>query len=75
MGGQHDYFGLWIDSNYGKGHSRAKPRCTTYNSPQLSANENFTLDAMEVWGVGDIPESAVVSEYNVSKAGKINLHV
>ncbi|XP_030437501.1 MTOR-associated protein MEAK7 isoform X1 [Gopherus evgoodei] len=60
MGGQHDYFGLWIDSNYGKGHSRAKPTCTTYNSPQLSANENFTLDAMEVWAVGDLPEGAVI---------------
>ncbi|XP_050779228.1 MTOR-associated protein MEAK7 isoform X1 [Gopherus flavomarginatus] len=60
MGGQHDYFGLWIDSNYGKGHSRAKPTCTTYNSPQLSANENFTLDAMEVWAVGDLPEGTVI---------------
>ncbi|NXS09446.1 TLDC1 protein, partial [Neodrepanis coruscans] len=57
MGGQHGYFGLWIDSDYGKGHSRAKPRCTTYNSPQLSAKEDFTLDAMEVWAVGDVPES------------------
>ncbi|NXG18558.1 TLDC1 protein, partial [Grallaria varia] len=59
MGGQHRYFGLWIDSDYGKGHSKAKPRCTTYNSPQLSAKEDFTLDAMEVWAVGDIPESMV----------------
>ncbi|KAM6300445.1 MTOR-associated protein MEAK7 [Aegotheles albertisi] len=58
MGGQHEYFGLWIDSDYGKGHSKAKPRCTTYNSPQLSAKEDFTLDAMEVWAVGDLPESA-----------------
>ncbi|EOA93162.1 TLD domain-containing protein KIAA1609-like protein, partial [Anas platyrhynchos] len=57
MGGQHDYFGLWVDSDYGKGHSKAKPRCTTYNSPQLSAKENFTLDALEVWAVGDLPES------------------
>ncbi|NXL96346.1 TLDC1 protein, partial [Tyrannus savana] len=57
MGGQHGYFGLWIDSDYGKGHSKAKPRCTTYNSPQLSAKEEFTLDAMEVWAVGDVPES------------------
>ncbi|XP_051485552.1 MTOR-associated protein MEAK7 isoform X3 [Apus apus] len=56
MGGQHEYFGLWIDSDYGKGHSKAKPRCTTYNSPQLSAKEDFTLDAMEVWAVGDLPE-------------------
>ncbi|NXE52200.1 TLDC1 protein, partial [Casuarius casuarius] len=60
MGGQHDYFGLWVDGDYGKGHSKAKPRCTTYNSPQLSAKENFTLDAMEVWAVGDLPESAVI---------------
>ncbi|KFP24224.1 TLD domain-containing protein 1, partial [Colius striatus] len=58
MGGQHEYFGLWIDSDYGKGHSKAKPRCTTYNSPQLSAKEDFTLDAMEVWAVGDLPERA-----------------
>ncbi|XP_077166831.1 MTOR-associated protein MEAK7 [Paroedura picta] len=57
MGGQHYYFGLWIDSDYGKGHSRAKPRCITYNSPQLSAQEDFTLDALEVWAVGEPPES------------------
>ncbi|XP_062923229.1 MTOR-associated protein MEAK7 [Mobula hypostoma] len=57
MGGQHNYFGLWIDSNYGKGHSKAKPRCTTYNSPQLSAQEHFTIDTMEVWMVGNLPAS------------------
>ncbi|XP_048828320.1 MTOR-associated protein MEAK7 isoform X2 [Brienomyrus brachyistius] len=57
MGGQHDYFGLWLDSDYGKGHSRARPRCTTYGSPQLSGQENFTLDALEVWGVGEPPEN------------------
>lgn len=62
MGGQHGYFGLWVDSDYGKGHSKAKPRCTTYNSPQLSAKEDFTLDALEVWAVGDMPESAEVGE-------------
>ncbi|KYO37899.1 TLD domain-containing protein 1 [Alligator mississippiensis] len=57
MGGQHEYFGLWIDCDYGKGHSKAKSRCTTYNSPQLSAKEDFTLDAMEVWAVGEVPET------------------
>ncbi|XP_056381456.1 MTOR-associated protein MEAK7 [Hyla sarda] len=56
LGGQHDYFGLWIDSNFGKGHSRAKPRCTTYNSPQLSSTEEFSLSSMEVWGLGDLSE-------------------
>ncbi|XP_073516008.1 MTOR-associated protein MEAK7 [Phyllobates terribilis] len=60
MGGQHDYFGLWIDSNFGKGHSKAKPRCTTYNSPQLSATEEFCIDAMEVWGLGELSEELQV---------------
>ncbi|XP_044125318.1 MTOR-associated protein MEAK7 [Bufo gargarizans] len=60
MGGQHDYFGLWIDSNFGKGHSKAKPRCTTYNSPQLSATEEFSIDSMEVWGLGDLSEELQV---------------
>ncbi|KPP58294.1 hypothetical protein Z043_123894 [Scleropages formosus] len=56
MGGQHNYFGLWLDSDFGRGHSRARPRCTTYGSPQLSAEEDFTVDSLEVWGVGDPPE-------------------
>ncbi|XP_030646795.1 MTOR-associated protein MEAK7-like [Chanos chanos] len=56
MGGQHGYFGLWLDNDFGRGHSRARPRCTTYGSPQLSADEDFTLDRLEVWGVGKPPE-------------------
>ncbi|MBZ3877536.1 TLD domain-containing protein 1 [Sciurus carolinensis] len=60
MGGQHHYFGLWVDADFGKGHSKAKPTCTTYNSPQLSAKENFLFDKMEVWAVGDPSESQLV---------------
>lgn len=56
MGGQHGYFGLWLDSDFGHGHSRARPRCTTYGSPQLSGDEDFTVDTVEVWGVGIPPE-------------------
>ncbi|KAM6937358.1 MTOR-associated protein MEAK7 [Xenentodon cancila] len=55
MGGQHGYFGLWLDSDFGRGHSRARPKCTTYSSPQLSGEEDFTLDSMEVWAVGKPP--------------------
>ncbi|XP_056455066.1 MTOR-associated protein MEAK7 isoform X1 [Gadus chalcogrammus] len=55
MGGQHGYFGLWLDSDFGRGHSRARPKCTTYGSPQLSADEEFTLDYAEVWAVGKPP--------------------
>ncbi|XP_051953502.1 MTOR-associated protein MEAK7-like [Xyrauchen texanus] len=56
MGGQHGYFGLWLDSNFGHGHSRARPRCTTYGSNQLSGEEDFKVDTLEVWGVGQPPE-------------------
>ncbi|XP_055477022.1 MTOR-associated protein MEAK7 [Psammomys obesus] len=57
MGGQHYYFGLWVAADFGKGHSKAKPACTTYNSPQLSAQEEFQFDKMEVWGLGNLPET------------------
>lgn len=60
MGGQHHYFGLWVDADFGKGHSKAKPACTTYNSPQLSAQEDFQFDKMEVWGLGDLSETCLV---------------
>lgn len=68
MGGQHNYFGLWIDSNYGSGHSKAKPRCTTYNSPQLSAREHFTIETMEVWLVGNFTESELSKTKSVLDA-------
>ena len=61
MGGQHGYFGLWIDVDFGKGHSKAKPTCTTYGSPQLSAQEDFQFQKMEVWAVGDAPKAESVS--------------
>ncbi|KAM4833676.1 MTOR-associated protein MEAK7 [Thomomys bottae] len=56
MGGQHGYFGLWVDADFGKGHSKAKPTCTTYSSPQLSAKEDFRFETMEVWVVEDPAE-------------------
>ena len=67
MGGQLDYYGLWLSADYGKGHSKARPSCTTYGSPMLSASEEFELDILELWGVGEpaVPES----EVSVSLAG------
>ena len=52
MGGQFEYFGLWLDSEYGHGHSKAEPTCTTFNSVQLSAKPHFGINTVEVWGVG-----------------------
>lgn len=73
MGGQHEYFGLWLDSDFGRGHSRARPKCTTYGSPQLSGDEDFTLDSMEVWHVGKPPKSEEVRQHFASfSSGKIS---
>lgn len=59
MGGQLNYFGLWLDENFGSGHSRGQPSCTTYGSPPLSAEEEFKIDRLEAWGVGVPPENFV----------------
>ncbi|XP_006762301.1 PREDICTED: TLD domain-containing protein 1 [Myotis davidii] len=63
MGGQHHYFGLWVDVDFGKGHSKAKPTCTTYSSPQLSAHEDFRFEKMEVWAVGDASHSKLANSH------------
>ncbi|XP_028665995.1 MTOR-associated protein MEAK7 isoform X1 [Erpetoichthys calabaricus] len=68
MGGQHDYFGLWIDCDFGKGHSKAKPRCTTFNSPQLSAEEDFIIDTVEVWAVGEPPDESQIKTKSILDA-------
>ena len=52
FGGQFGYHGLWLDYDYGHGHSKAQPKCTTYNSPQLSHQAEFSVDCIEVWAVG-----------------------
>lgn len=49
MGGQMGYHGLWLDADFRRGHSRARPTCSTFASPQLSHDEEFTIDAVEVW--------------------------
>ncbi|GFO16302.1 tld domain-containing protein 1 [Plakobranchus ocellatus] len=53
MGGQFEYFGLWIDQSFDHGHSKAGIKgCTTYGSPQLSEEPEFKIDYIEVWAVG-----------------------
>lgn len=52
LGGQLNYFGLWIDYTFNSGHSKAVPKCTTYGSPQLSGSQEFVVDHIEVWAVG-----------------------
>lgn len=54
IGGQFDYWGLWLDSEYGIGE--CSETCSSYkNYVQLSATKNFKIRNVEVWGVGDKP--------------------
>ncbi|XP_035012019.2 MTOR-associated protein MEAK7 [Hippoglossus stenolepis] len=71
MGGQHGYFGLWLERDFGRGHSRGRPKCTTYGSPQLSGEEDFTLDSVEVWAVGKPPEPEEDEEVDGKKKKSI----
>lgn len=51
MGGQFEYFGIWLDAEFGKGH--CSETCTTYrNYKMLSATKYFEVDHVEVWAVG-----------------------
>ncbi|XP_072388479.1 MTOR-associated protein MEAK7 [Diabrotica undecimpunctata] len=68
MGGQHGYWGLWIDSEYGSGQS--SPTCTTYRSyNQLSHAKEFTFRHMEVWGIGQPPPTPQEKGERITGAG------
>ncbi|KAI9008846.1 TLD-domain-containing protein [Phycomyces nitens] len=56
MGGQFDYAGLWLNSDFLNGHTRGGPLCTTYMSPSLASNDKFQLDEAEVWLVRPLPK-------------------
>ncbi|KAI8825960.1 TLD-domain-containing protein [Fimicolochytrium jonesii] len=49
FGGQLDYFGLYISSTFENGHSKASPRSSTFDSPRLSAKEEFQIDFVEAF--------------------------
>ncbi|XP_065167245.1 MTOR-associated protein MEAK7 [Atheta coriaria] len=54
MGGQHGYCGLWLDEEYGKGHTSES--CTTYKEyTQMSQTKEFQFRHLEVWGLGQPP--------------------
>ncbi|KAK9820434.1 hypothetical protein WJX72_010314 [[Myrmecia] bisecta] len=48
FGGQVDYFGLFIDASFEKGHSRP---CATFDNPCLLGHggQEFEVDAIECW--------------------------
>jgi len=56
MGGQLDYFGFWIDSEFGI--VKTSPTCSTYHSPQLGLTEG-KIRKIEVFGVGELSEDDI----------------
>lgn len=60
MGGQFNYWGLWLDCEYG--HGECSESCTTFkNYSQLSVNKQFEIRNIEVWAVGEKPKTEDVS--------------
>ena len=51
MGGQLEYFGFWIDHEFGI--VKTSPSCSTYQSPQLGGTEG-KIRRLEVFGVGEL---------------------
>ena len=51
MGGQLDYFGFWLDSEFGL--VRTSPTCSTFHSAQLSAQSEGRIRRLEVVGLGE----------------------
>lgn len=47
MGGQFNYNGMWLAGDLLHGHSKGKP-CSTFGSPQLSGQEEFLIEHVEV---------------------------
>jgi len=56
MGGQLDYFGFWIDSEFGI--LKTSPTCSTYHSAQLGQLDG-KLKKIEVFGVGELSEDDI----------------
>jgi len=56
MGGQLDYFGFWIDSEFGI--LKTSPTCSTYHSAQLGQLDG-KIKKIEVFGVGELNEDDI----------------
>ena len=52
MGGQLDYFGLWVDSEFGR--VKTAPTCSTFHSPQLGGETEGRMVRLEAWALGEL---------------------
>jgi len=56
MGGQLEYFGFWVDSEFGI--LKTSPTCSTYHSAPLGQVDG-KIKKIEVFGVGDLNEEDI----------------
>lgn len=69
MGGQIDYWGLWLDAEYGIGQSNVS--CSTYSDySMLSASKDFKVDSLEVWCVKEKPKNDDEEEERKMPSGR-----
>uniref|UniRef100_A0A1B6IP57 MTOR-associated protein MEAK7 n=1 Tax=Homalodisca liturata TaxID=320908 RepID=A0A1B6IP57_9HEMI len=68
MGGQYNYWGLWIDSQFGFGE--CSESCTTFKDYKMLTNKKkFRISKMEAWGVGEPPPTPHERGERDSRAG------
>jgi len=69
MGGQLDYFGFYISSDFIHGHSKGVS--TTYNNPNLSSQQEFEIEAIEVWLVKEKERDDRLIDTRKKKQGSV----
>jgi hypothetical protein len=62
---------LWLAEGLETGHSKAHPRSTTYNSPQLSAREEFAIRHVEVGPAATTPTTTTTAAATAEAHGRL----
>ena len=70
MGGQPDYWGLWIDGSFEFGS--CSPSCSTYGDyKMLSGSPTFAINQLEVWCAEKNPNDVEDGNDDDSDSGKV----
>ncbi|RKP11833.1 TLD-domain-containing protein, partial [Piptocephalis cylindrospora] len=70
MGGQLEFFGLWLEQGLEKGQSRAEPLSSTFGSPCLASGQEFSIRDIEAWCVRESDRERV--DPRVGTAAELN---
>eukprot|EP00842_Homolaphlyctis_polyrhiza_P004095 jgi/Hompol1/4687/HPOL_003810-RA len=73
VGGQIEFFALWLDAGLDQGSCKARPVSTTFGSPPLSQQEDFTIEHIEVYCLQKVEKDDRLVDSNPS--GSILNHI